>query len=260
MPNRIIKESTFSSDRISALTDFQFRLWIGLIVNADDAGRGDARPAIIKGHIFALRDRVTVRDIDAALHALAAAGCVSLYTVGGKPYYEFPNWAKHQRIRDVKPKFPGPEDAEMTICGELPQTAADCGELPPKSESNPNPNPNPNPKDKCACANADFERFWLAYPRHEKRKDAEKAFEKALKTHRELTVDALIASVEAKKQSRQWQEDGGKFIPHASSWLNGERWTDADTTVAVKQSNQSVSREEFENLQRVYEKVKSSSP
>ena len=39
MPNRIIKESTFTSDRIASLTDFEFRLWIGLITQADDAGR-----------------------------------------------------------------------------------------------------------------------------------------------------------------------------------------------------------------------------
>lgn len=137
MPNRIIKESAFTSDRIAALTDFEFRLWVGLITQADDAGRGDARPAIIKGRVFALRERTTIADIDKALHALAAHGCVVLYVVDGKPYYEFPSWAAHQRVRDVKSKYPAR--------GELPQTAASCGELPP--ESNPNPNPNPNPKE-----------------------------------------------------------------------------------------------------------------
>ena len=144
MPNRIIKESLCDSEKIASLSDFEFRLWVGLIVNADDAGRGDARPAIIKGHIFALRERVTVKDIDAALRTLAAAGCVSLYTVGGKPYYAFPSWAKHQRIRDCKPKFPGIDESD-----NLPQSAADCRNPPQtaaliQSESNPNPNPNPN--------------------------------------------------------------------------------------------------------------------
>ena len=136
MPNRIIKESTFTSDKISGLSDFQFRLWVGLITQADDAGRGDARPAIIKGRVFPLRDRVTVKDIDSALHALAAGGCISLYTVGGKSYYRFPSWAEHQRVRDAKPKYPGPEDGEiMTVCGESRRVAASCGELRP--ESNP---------------------------------------------------------------------------------------------------------------------------
>lgn len=146
MPNRILKESAFTSDKIALLSDFEFRLWAGLITQADDAGRGDARPAIIKGRVFALRERTTIKDIDSALRALAAAGCVSLYTVDGKPYFRFPNWAAHQRVRDAKPKYPAPEGGEMTSCGELPQSAASCGELPPKSnpiqseyESNPNP-------------------------------------------------------------------------------------------------------------------------
>ena len=134
MPNRIIKESTFTSEKIAELSDFEFRLWIGLITQADDAGRGDARPAIIKGRVFALRNRVTIKEIDNALRALAAYSCICLYTVDGRPYYEFPNWAAHQRIRNVKPRFPGKNakhDDQRTAadCGELPQPAADCGPI-----------------------------------------------------------------------------------------------------------------------------------
>lgn len=143
MPNRIIKESICTSEKISTLTDFEFRLWVALITQADDLGRGDARPAIIKGRAFPLRERVTSKDIDAAVHSLAAKGCVSLYTVGGKPYFWFPTWGEHQRVRDVKPKFPGPEEADNS----LPQSAAGCGKLPPEYQSNPNPNTNPEYKD-----------------------------------------------------------------------------------------------------------------
>ena len=144
MPNRILKESICTSETVAELSDFEFRLWVGLITQVDDAGRGDARPAIIKGRVFPLRERVTVKDIENALHGLAAKGCVSLYTVGGRPYLWFPTWSEHQRIRDCKPKYPGPEEQdEMTPCGNLPQVAADCG-------LNPNPNPNPNPRESRA--------------------------------------------------------------------------------------------------------------
>jgi len=112
MPNRIIKESLCSSEKIALLTDFEFRLWIGLITQADDTGRGDARPAIIKGHVFPLRDRITVKDISGALHGLAAKGCISLYEIDGRSYFWFPSWAKHQRIRDAKSKFPAPPSEE----------------------------------------------------------------------------------------------------------------------------------------------------
>ena len=159
MPNRIIKESICDSEKLAALSDFEFRLWVGLITQADDAGRGDARPAIIKGHVFPFRDRLSIKDIDAALQELAAKGCVSLYKVDGRPYFWFPGWVKHQRVRDCKPKYPGPEDADATpqpgddippqsaaSCGELPQAAASRGLNPIQSESNP------NPKQKARCA------------------------------------------------------------------------------------------------------------
>lgn len=141
MPNRIIKESLCDSEKIAALSDFEFRLWVGLITQADDAGRGDARPAIIKGRVFPFRERLSIKDIDAALQVLAAKGCVSLYTVDGKPYFLFPGWVKHQRVRDFKPKYPEPLENYIP-----PQSAASCGELPQsaaliqsesESESNP---------------------------------------------------------------------------------------------------------------------------
>ena len=146
MPNRIIKESICSSEKIASLSDFEFRLWVGLITQADDAGRGDARPAIIKGHVFPFRDRLSIKDIDAALQELAAKGCVSLYKVDGKPYFLFPGWVKHQRVRDCKPKFPEPPESSLSpqsaaSCGELPQGAASGCLNPIQSESNPNPNP-----------------------------------------------------------------------------------------------------------------------
>ena len=122
MPNRIIKESITTSEKLASLSDFEFRLWIGLITQADDAGRGDARPAVIKGRVFPFRERLTVKDVGSSLRALADKGCVTLYEIGGRPYFYFPNWSKYQRVRDCKPKYPEPTD------DSLRQVAADCGE------------------------------------------------------------------------------------------------------------------------------------
>ena len=150
MPNRIIKDSFQTSDKIASLTDFEFRLWVSLIVSVDDAGRGDARPAIIKGHAFPLRERITAKDINDALHGLAAKGCVSLYEVDGKPYFWFPTWTDHQRVRECKPKYPAPpENSEFApsaaSCRNSPQLAASCRKLRPESNPNTNTNTNPNP-------------------------------------------------------------------------------------------------------------------
>ena len=149
MPNRIIKESLCASEKIASLSDFEFRLWVGLITQADDAGRGDARPAIIKGRVFPFRESLSLKDIDATLRGLAAKGCVILYTVDGKPYFLFPRWVKHQRVRDCKPKYPEPPEDLLSpqsaaSCGELPQTAALIQSNPIQSEYESNPNPNTN--------------------------------------------------------------------------------------------------------------------
>ena len=141
MPNRLIKESIHSSEKVNAMTDFQFRLWVNLITYVDDYGRGDARPAIIKGTCFPLRERLTNKDIEAALTGLAGIGCVGLYEVDGKPYLYFPNWEKHQSIRNKRSKFPAPEDGLQTIASNCKQMQANVPVI--QSESNPNPNPNP---------------------------------------------------------------------------------------------------------------------
>lgn len=153
MPNRIIKESICESEKLASVKDFDFRLWVCLITQADDAGRGDARPAIIKGRCFPLRESVTIKSISDSLHALASNGLIGLYEVGGRPFYWFPSWTEHQRVRDCKPKYPAPDESDnprqsAAIRGELPQYAASCGLNPIQSESNPNPNPKEEARER----------------------------------------------------------------------------------------------------------------
>lgn len=225
MPNRIIKESIAVSEKIASLTDFEFRIWVALITLADDYGRGDARTAIIKGRAFPLRESVTQKNIDTALHSLASKNCVSLYSVDGRPYFCFPTWSEHQRVRTCKPKYPGPENADRDprhagACDNSPQFAADCGLNPIQSESNPNPNQNPNPNAR-ARGDGAFDRFWAEYPKKVGKGQAQKAFFKI-----SVPVEALIEAVQRQKNSVQWKKDGGQYIPNPATWLNQKRWED----------------------------------
>ena len=163
MPNRIIKESIAKSEKVNGLTDFQFRLWVHLITYVDDYGRGDARPAIIKGSCFPFRDRMTNKDIEKGLADLAGAGCVGLYTVDGKPYLYFPNWEQHQRVRSKISKCPAP--TENNACQQL---AATCCNSPQNAPVIQNPESrirNPESRTNARAREADFEIFWNAYPR-----------------------------------------------------------------------------------------------
>ena len=162
MPNRIIKESICTSEKLAELTDFEFRLWVGLIVSVDDYGRGDARAKIIKGRVFPLRERVTVMEIDAAINSLAAKGCISLYDVDGKSYFWFPTWASHQRIQTKKSKFPEPENGiprKSTVSHR--ESPPESNPIQSESESNPNPKESVPRKRFTPPAREELEQFIL---------------------------------------------------------------------------------------------------
>lgn len=231
MPNRIIKESIAKSEKVNALNDFQFRLWVHLITYVDDFGRGDARPAVIKGTCFPFRDRLTNKDIEKGLADLAGAGCVSLYTVDGKPYLYFPNWEQHQRVRSKISKCPAPDESSANC-----QVAATCGELPQNAPVIQNPESgiqNPESGTTARVREADFDRFWEAYPRKVGKVKALAAFQKVT-----VPVEVLLSAIAEQKKSSQWQKDSGQFIPHPSTWLNGKRWEDQVTTEQPPQRRQ----------------------
>ena len=69
-----------------------------------------------------------------------------------------------------------------------------------------------------------FNRFWLIYPRRIGKANALKAWTK-IKPSQELT-SKILESVLAMKESRQWRNDGGKYIPHPATWLNRGGWDD----------------------------------
>ena len=136
MPDRIIRESICTSDTLNQLTDFEERFWNRLIVNCDDYGRFDARPAILKGRLFPLMDGKTQKDMTNALSRLASVGLVELYEVDGKPFLRVVTWDKYQRIRAKRSKYPEPSGA----CCQMTADDVKCPRNPIQSESNPNPN------------------------------------------------------------------------------------------------------------------------
>ena len=110
MPNRILKESICTSDSIDSLSWFEEALFYRLIVNCDDYGRFDGRPAIIKNRLFPLKENLTAKTVAGAIEKLASAGLVTLYVFEGKPYLYLPTWNHHQVVRAKSSKYPAPED------------------------------------------------------------------------------------------------------------------------------------------------------
>jgi len=66
-----------------------------------------------------------------------------------------------------------------------------------------------------------FEDFWASYPRKIGKGNARKAFEKAMKS---ATIEEISTGLNSQLDILKSKEQ--KFIPHAATWLNGERWND----------------------------------
>ena len=80
-------------------------------------------------------------------------------------------------------------------------------------------------------ANGGFGEFWARYPRKVAKGAARKAYAKALKltTHDEIMfgLSQQIEMFEVKEKA---------FIPHASTWLNAERWEDEPEPTSTNQT------------------------
>ena len=79
---------------------------------------------------------------------------------------------------------------------------------------------------------AEFDIFWNEYPRRVGKGSAVKAFERAMtKTDAKTITDGL----DRWKRSKDFPTEE-RFIPHAATWLNAERWLDipAETTSGYK--------------------------
>lgn len=229
MPNRLIKSSIHDSEKVNQMTDFQFRVWVNLITYVDDYGRGDARPAIIKGNCFPLRERLTTKDIEAALNALAGIGCVSLYEVDGKPYLYFPNWESHQVIRNKKSKYPAPPPIEsnlISIESNCNQLQANVSVIQSESESISES----NARTREGGLGAKFEIFWRSYPKKVGKGAAETVFKRIKPDDALLTT--MLNAISKAKTSPQWTKDGGQYIPNPATWLNQRRWEDEPTQVS----------------------------
>lgn len=81
---------------------------------------------------------------------------------------------------------------------------------------------------KNILVNQQFEDWWQHYPKKTGKGQARNAYRGAVKkvTHEEL-IEAAI------RFSQQCQHKEKQFIPHASTWLNGERWLDEDESASA---------------------------
>jgi len=78
----------------------------------------------------------------------------------------------------------------------------------------------------------DFDIFWQAFPRKENKQKAIKAWEKLYRNGKGPPLELLLQALEKQKSWPKWTKDG--IFPHASTWLNDQRWLDEAPAIVLK--------------------------
>lgn len=229
--SRNIKPSIMENEDLAELPPVARLLFIYLWMLADREGRLEDRPKRIAGRALPYpRDRDA--DVDDLLNQLAGAGFITRYTVGELAIIQINNFAKHQspHVRETASELPSIEQGTTKAVtkhnlGSVETSPRSPDSLFPLPDSLlPIPEEQPCSPSASESAEEGFASFWEQYPKKVAKPQALKAWKK-IKPAGQILAD-LMAALEKQKASADWLKDGGQFIPHPASWLNGRRWED----------------------------------
>jgi hypothetical protein len=127
---RTLKPEWLDDEKLNDCSDAARVLSAGLILLADDHGRGRAGVGYVAGHVWSsdmLRvPRRTFTKTSRALTELVEIRYVTLYEVSGQHYFEIRNWPKHQRVdHPGKPRVPAPLDETRETVAQSSRDSSD---------------------------------------------------------------------------------------------------------------------------------------
>ncbi len=148
---RTIKPEILEDARTAGLSDPAFRLFIALIVLADDHGGVRADDRWLDGQVWWARGGS--RNSAASLGELSEADLVVVYDVRGQRYASIRSWSKHQRIDNAsKPRVPQPSDPEAVVsrnfAANLGETRLDPDLRPPITDPDKEPAADRGPSER----------------------------------------------------------------------------------------------------------------
>ena len=82
---------------------------------------------------------------------------------------------------------------------------------------------------------ARFAAFWQHYPKKQNKKTAKAVWDRFHPDH--ALLQRMLTALEWQKKSPAWTEEGGRYIPAPSTWLNQCRWEDEETVLPAKQTS-----------------------
>jgi hypothetical protein len=228
---RTIKPEFFTSEDIVSLSPLARLLYISTWCEADKEGRLQWKPGTFKLRYFPADNC----DINALCAEIVGAGLVVLY---GDGLAYIPQFAKHQHIN------PRESDSQLPDPHATPPKATRAPRVATRHDASARDDDAQGGREGKGRSNTrvddatgvhgfppGFDEFWSAYPRKTAKTAAAKAYAR-LRPDADLQFLMLVA-VARQAASPAWTKDGGEFIPHAATWINGRRWEDGTAPASV---------------------------
>ena len=204
-------DDVLNDPKVQRLSGESFKFWINMLCIASK--NGGVLPGI-EDMAFALR--VSNDVCTSLIDELKTCGLID----GSKRLVPH-GWEKRQYKSDTSTdRVKRFRERSRNVTETVSETAPDT-DTETDTETDKNQKKIPKKRDRSA-GSAEFENFWLVYPRKINRAVALKAFEKAT---RKTEADLIISAVRGYKFA-----DDEQFIPHPATWLNQERWIDGTPT------------------------------
>lgn len=220
-------------------------LYIAMWGWADDYGVGEWTYRELLGYAFPHDDEIGNAELQSLLTEVATCFCTVFYVIDGRRFYYIPAWDKHQKNeRRAQGKHPLPDapdasvDADFHSSAEMRGTSVRThGDTASGTGEQGNIGTGEQGNRGSAAAPSLFSDFWILWPRTEGKIAASKAWAKAVTKIDDSTLLELV-----REYVNHPNRPDLEFIPHASSWLNGERWNDGppvarSSTVKPSQSD-----------------------
>jgi len=102
MPTRYLKPGICDSEAIDKCSPVAETLFYRLLVNVDDYGRLDARPAVVRSKCFPLKDSLNNNDVLNLLKELQESGLILIYKSNDCSYIQMLKWDNVPRSKESK--------------------------------------------------------------------------------------------------------------------------------------------------------------
>lgn len=106
---RTLKPEHRQHRKVGPLTDRHYRLWVSMILEADDEGRLICHTGQLRALTWAYDTETTTAQVEQGISELARRGLIEVYEHNATRYAAFPSWPDHQVInKPRKSRLPRP--------------------------------------------------------------------------------------------------------------------------------------------------------